>query len=844
MIKIKHMSLFLLLSVCLLGSQAQNEAVIKKIHDRLISYFNHNAVGRICLITDKEVYKPGEAILFNILTGNLTVQGLHAAGSGLKVSLYDSGGKPVVEENFECSSGMASGSIKVPENLGEGKYVLEAHYPSARNEDEATMKLIFIDPMNEAEILFRFQKAPELLIAGESHPVELTLQDLSGKAVSGQRLSYELRAGEDLLTTGKLKTDDQGGLRFNLDVPERNYSGPLLLNISDSRKLNYSHYFHVNTEKLKVSFYAEGGHFISGVPLRAGFKVTTCEGQPVDISARITGDEDRLVSQTKTLIPGYGVFPMLTKADERCHFLITSELGKGQVFELPACGQKGFAFSVPRTDQEFIHVNLLFTGNQTQEVNLLITKGDRLLWASTVNVKGTARMKIPKQELPVGLCLLSAFDEQGMLLGERLLYVDQEHELRLSVSIGDKQEGSDQSRDLLIKAVPAAKADSAVVTVSVSAAVKNSEGNDDFTTCYRLNSMLENRITSASALQKEDILNENIINYLLICNRLRNYSWQSVTEFEAAGAAFPSEKNWLSGRVLDRRGESVQNAKVSLVHTGHAQMMNVTTDEEGHFVFPGISPAKMDDYVFKAIAPGGNDKLTIDFDKDFHERLSVQVRRYLSGTAFTEKPEVPFQFIADNQFLYTKVKRKIAPANDRSESYLKYLSSGSSIMDVIKMIKPFQLVDGDKIVFPGGSNSLMAQDGALIVLDGQKMGTSASVINSISPYDVESIQISTSPVEISRYTGLNSVGLIEIRTRRGGPDLRSTGMDEKTDSGEFRGDQQQTTLYWSPALFLNDQGEVRVQIPATKIKGDFQIEVRAIDKKGRLGETIMVLKSE
>ncbi|MGV8092401.1 MAG: hypothetical protein AB2L24_11115 [Mangrovibacterium sp.] len=126
--------------------------------------------------------------------------------------------------------------------------------------------------------------------------------------------------------------------------------------------------------------------------------------------------------------------------------------------------------------------------------------------------------------------------------------------------------------------------------------------------------------------------------------------------------------------------------------------------------------------MLKAIAPDGNDKLNISFDKDFNERLSMQVQRFILCNAFVEKPEIMQEFFVNNKFLYTKMKRKVASVQDKTESYLKYLYSGSSIMDVIKMIKPYQIVDGDKIVFPGGSNSLMAQDGALIVIDGQKNG--------------------------------------------------------------------------------------------------------------------------
>jgi hypothetical protein len=843
MIKIKHVSLFLLLSVCLSGVQAQNEALIKRIHDRLISYFEHHAMERTCLITDKEVYKPGENVLFNALAGSMTVQGLYPAGSDLKLSLYRADGKAVAGENYTFSSGMASGSLKIPADLAAGKYVLEAHASSVVHEDEAFMKLIFIDPMNEDEMVFQPQKVPELIIAGESLPVVLAVHDLSGKAISDQKLNYELLSGKEVLASGKLKTDDKGLLSFELDVPKGDYDSPVLLKVSDSKNVNYSRWFHVNTEKLKVSFYAEGGRFTAGIPVKTGFRVTTADGQPVDIVAEITGVEDRMVSQAKTLIPGYGMFPVIVKAAENCYFRIVSELGKGQVFELPAFEQDGFALSVPRTDSEFIHANLVFPDAQLREVNLLLTRGDKLLWASTVKINGSGRMKIPEEGVPTGLCLLSAFDDQGKLLGERLLYIDQPDELQLSVGAEQKQAGEDRSWDLLIKAIPAAKDDSVMVSVSVSAAVKNLEACDDFITCFSLNSLLENKITGIPALKKEGVLNENIIDYLLICNRFRNYSWQSVLDFETAGKTSSAGKAWLSGKVVDRRDEPVQNAKVSMVNTGSAQMMNVTTGEDGHFVFPGIHAAKTDDYVLKAIAPDGNDKLTIRFDKDFNERLSIQVQHFILFNAFNEKPEVPQKFFTNNKFLYVKIKKKAAPAERKDETYLKYLHSGSSILDVIKMIKPYQIVDGDKIVFPGGANSLMAQDGALIVLDGQKMGTSSSMLNTLSPYDIESINISTSPVDISRYTGLNSVGLIEIRTRRGESPEKIKQAENKDDVQEFKGDQRETTLYWSPALSLSNDGEVRVQVPSTQIKGDFQVEVNAIDKEGRLGQSITVLKN-
>ncbi len=834
MIKAKPVFLFLFLLAGLLNVQAQ-EAVVKKIHDRLVSYFEHHSTERICLITDKEVYKPGEAILFQALAGSMSRPGVYPVDAVLKLNLYDASGKVCAEGEAEVKKGTAAGNLEIPAGLAAGKYVLEAHFSTISQEEEAFMKLVFIDPMNEAEMVFDRQKVPTLLIAGESHPVILALHDLLGKAVSDRKLSYELLEEDSVLASGKLKTDDSGVLSFDLDVPEKEYKYPLQLRISDSKNIQYTQWFHVNTEKLKLAFYAESGPFVAGVPLRAGFRVTTAAGQPVDIMAEISGEEGRIVSQARTLIPGYGMFPLVTRTGEACRFVITSELGEGQRFDLPAFDPGGFIFSIPRTDREFISGTLMFTDSREQPVQLLLTRGKTLFWASTVKISGSGRIKIPKEGIPEGICLLSAYDSQGKLLGERLLYVGGTGDWQLSA----EAEPAGKDQHLLIKAVPVNRADSARITVSVSALVKNAGSDDDFRTSFLLNSLVANQLTGGAGLKKEDVLNENILNFLLISNHLRNYSWQSVLNFEATGS---SDKKWLAGEVLDNAGEPVQNAKVSLVHTGQAQMMNATADAGGHFVFPGLDPLKTNEYVLKAIAPDGNDKLTISFDKDLAERLSLQATRFLKANLFVEKPEVPRQFFTDNQFLYSKVRRKAPAEPPKSDSYLKLLYSGSSIMDVIKMIKPYQIVDGDKIVFPGGSNSLIAQDGALIVIDGQKMGTSASVINTISPHDVQSINISTSPVEISRYTGLNSVGLIEISTRRG--QMVEKPKSNENDNQEFKGDKQQTTLYWSSDLHLNESGEVRVQIPETQIKGDFLVKVRAIDQTGRIGQLEKVIRME
>ena len=146
-------------------------------------------------------------------------------------------------------------------------------------------------------------------------------------------------------------------------------------------------------------------------------------------------------------------------------------------------------------------------------------------------------------------------------------------------------------------------------------------------------------------------------------------------------------------------------------------------------------------------------------------------------------------------------------------------ASASSILDVIKTIKQYKITN-NQIVFIGSENSLNYQGGALIVLDGQQLGTDVSTITNLSPADIDHINVSTNPMDIQRYTGLNSVGVIEIWQKK----AKIVETDQKKASsekynGEFRipnafiseiGNlkrDSRTTLVWIPEQKVDASGQ-------------------------------------
>ena len=154
----------------------------------------------------------------------------------------------------------------------------------------------------------------------------------------------------------------------------------------------------------------------------------------------------------------------------------------------------------------------------------------------------------------------------------------------------------------------------------------------------------------------------------------------------------------------------------------------------------------------------------------------------------------------------------------------------------------------------------MAQSGALIVIDGQKMGTQIDVLQSLNPHDIEKISISLDPMDIQKYTGLNNVGVIEIETKRGEQVADIPGITPPKAilvqegyriprdflSGEaLRGQQGRdlrTTLYWNPSIRTGPAGTFSFTIPTSEIVSDFVISAEGTGPDGLPGSCRKVFK--
>ncbi len=847
----KTLILLTFLVICGFVADAQNESPISHISKQVTNYFSLFPTEKVFLTTDKECYKPGETIWFNALVTDGKTKLPSTVSQDFIVKLYNKKGEQVAIQLLQLVNGTTSGDLEIPDELPASQCFLVAYTLSQVDVEEVFCTTINIDPAHSDQWVVTATAKDSISISGQKNELSLFIRNLSGGAVKNTSLRYQLMNGTEIIEKGKLKTDDAGKAVVPFTLPAKTNGEPFICELADSRNEWKKEVFLAsNLDPIAISFYPEGGTIATGIPVKIGFTAFNKWGIPVDLEGSVVNQDGKQVAIVKTFTKGLGLFAVENDGKQKLKLILSGKTGQNQSFELPAPNTSGLAFSVVKNDPDFISANLIFADKQKHAISLTATDGSSLNWAADMDIDGPGRIKIPTEYLPQGINLLSVFANDGNLPATRLVYVDKKQHMKVEILSEKNMLKQGESMKIKIRLTdennqPA----SGNVSVSIADSFRKASIAAKIEEYMFAGTELETSFDLISAAFEGQKTNPALLDVFLIANRQKNFNWQKIMQFNPEGVSNnDQDKKGISGIVTDKNGNRINKAKVSIVNNKNMQLHTTTSNADGLFSFPNLDPANLEDFSAKATNPDGKRELNIDFNKNFEERISYYITRLgkKSTLSFNEVC-VDATYFRNNPDLFNKAPKIVKPSTVASDNQKKMLSTATSIMDVIKTIKPYKLMN-NQIVFYGSENSLNYQGGALIVLDGQQIGTDVSVINNISPLDVERINVSTNPMDIQRYTGLNSVGIVEIFLKKG-PQIPESekekttgrGKDDNLGSNVFQPEPAnarrdfRTTLQWIPELIIDETGEAEISVIAGKVVSDFVIEVQGISGNGRIG---------
>jgi outer membrane lipoprotein-sorting protein len=845
--KTKFKRLFFMLFLIFLSTVvfSQENDFISNLKTKLLLYRTQKVDQSIVIQTDKTLYRPGETIWMKGYVTDVMTHLLSLNSLELFVQLTDNKGLNIAEGKFILKNGVVDCSFSIPTDQQSDVYHLIAYTPEMENAGiEAVFKKeIFIARPEFLAMFPRLEFAKPFFAPEQKETANIILKDINGKPISGKKFEYQIIKEDRELLSGKGKTGANGTGDFVFLTPSIETKSPLLVSMdipAGNDRLNLVGKIPLESERINIKFFPDGGKRVPGIPQMVVFEALDQLGLPVNLKANVLDEQGKTLAVTATIQPGLGVFSLLNADDKNLTFKITSEIGSNQVTLLPLLTPGSMSITIKKGDGKSLSLLLGRSPKSELAKFMIVAIGNgEMIWASDFELEQAGVLNVPLENFHSEIASIAVFNETGALVAQKLVYTGKSHSLNVTFTPDKSSYKTGEDGKIKVKIIDQdSKPVKAEFAVSLSDQFAFPSSTLKVTS---LNYGLEKQMPFNDALNK---INRVVIDYFLATNNLKGFDWNQVTAIDPTKSQnISSGAMRVSGKVVDSKEVPVPNALVSLTSLS-LQQFNGRSDERGEFVIN--LPVSVEKKNLSASATDGSGKgnYHVVLNKTFKDELANCLNNVSVNDWQILEQLYASNYFKDNPDYFKAIpvsKVKSTDKKTREPYWKKYLTTSSNLLEILKTIKPYELMGG-KIVFRG-ANSFNYQDGALIILDGQKMGSDASTLSSINTHDVDDIEVYTNPSDMSRYTSLNSVGVIVITTKRGKPNNETVELDNgptvslpKQFKPQVIGNEKydlKTTLQWIPVLFTDDNGEAVIPFKAGGIKSTFVLELAGFTDLGQ-----------
>ena len=627
-----------------------------------------------------------------------------------------------------------------------------------------------------------------------------------------------------------------------------------------------------------VSFFPEGGYLIDGYACCVAFKALADDGGSVEVTGVVKNDRDEVVDTLRTLHGGMGCLRFTAHTGERYYAECTMTGGKSKRFALPSSNNLTCVLQVLQTDANF--TVMVQSGRP-------LPKGLRLLVHCRGNLcyfrewdNELPSLIFERDKLPGGVLQILLLDKAGNALSERLVFNRGEELVKTDMQV----RGTLKQRTKVTLAVAATDPDGRPaagdfsIAVTDRTAVPASTSGSIYSTLL-LASELRGTIETPDWYFDENNRNTApALDALLLTQGWRRYDVPAVVRGEYATPAYPLEVGQeIAGRInkggLWNRKKKLDRYEMRMIVPRWHYSLQVPIDREGRFALNGFDFPDSTLYVLRpAAAKGLLPEAYVKVARDSFPAVGAlprtstqeqtkpyiaQARHYIEQRGQTDLRNI----LIDTVFVthHTKETKTIEQQKAiRSWDYSQIKESGAgTILDFVARM-PGIVMQGDRIAYKGYVPVFM--------VDGIMDETIDRMQNPMQ--NRTGLEGGTVMLPMCVYYPLDWVDRIDFidgaNTALWGPGLAGgiiaitlkTGMElEKAVSNTPSMDvvlasplgyqatekarrsmvpDYRTTLYWNPAVRLDEKGCATVEFYTSDTPADYDITIEGVTQQGKI----------
>jgi hypothetical protein len=628
------------------------------INNALTSYTAHYQNEKVFIHLDKTIYKPTEAVWFNVFVRNSNR--LTASLSEIVyVELVAPNGKTLKTLTLLSSDGMAAGDFQLTDDFVGGLYKIKAYTKWQQNTGESFEKTLQVQKTVLPKLNMKLEFARKAYGAGDEVVADLTLETVTNQALANQDFEFTVSLAGQQILKEKAKTDGKGKTEIKFLLPKNLNTNDGLLNVMiphNGSTESIARSVPIVLNKIDVQFLPEGGDLVADLKSNIAFKAVNEFGQPADIEGEIYNKKGEKVTTFSSYYQGMGGFDLLAKADEKYTAKITKPVGITEVYDLPLAKAETAILNIITQTKEKITVRI--ASNVKANYVLAVTAREAIVFTEILNdLDGEKTIEINTKDFPIGITQLTLFaspensgNGRNQAIAERLAFINPHQQLHIEIETDKENYKLRETVKAKIKVTDengnAVKGQFSVSVVDETLLSHADDKQANLLAYFLLCSDLKGEIKEPNFyFEKEEetdkINKQKALDYVLLTHGWRRFAWEQVIAGNFPRFGYPHETTKFQGQVVDAFNRPLANANVEVKGRKNKDITTVT-DVHGRFLLDkiGLLPpftikASYEEFDAKqdinSYAQSCQIKLMANYSRDIHGRVVDYRSRNVEG---------------------------------------------------------------------------------------------------------------------------------------------------------------------------------------------------------------------
>ncbi len=542
---------------------------------------------RIYLHTDKTFYSPGETLWFSAYVRDAATMKASTQSDIVQVQLISPKGNVENTYRLICKNGIAAGDFSFAEGCPGGIYKIKAFTNWQKNEPDSLFfeKEITVQDFVVPRLKMKLDFDRKAYGSGDEVIAKLNLESNDNKVLANYPFEYVVQVEGNEIARIKAVTGNEGIMHLKFKLPKNLDSNDGLLNVMlnyDGINESISRSIPIVLNKIALKFYPEGGDLVATIPNKVAFKALNEFGKPADIEGEIIDGDGNVVCNFSSYHQGMGAFVLPCAEGVNYIAKITKPKGIEQDFALPEMLDHGYVLNV--TEQNSTSLQLAIQASAKEELSLIAQVRGKIYYSTSIDViNGVEKVNIPVSMLPFGVCQLTLFDSKGIARCERLVFVNQNKQLNVSITT-DKEKYL--PREKVTASISVTDENGMPVSTHLSLSVTNDEllsfaddKQGNILSQLFLEQDVKGKIEEPAFYFTKAPKALQGLDYVMMTSGWRRFTWEPIVQNQSPYINFSAEKALVKGTVIDNySGKPVTDA---IIKIGNLQLQ---TNEKGAFV--------------------------------------------------------------------------------------------------------------------------------------------------------------------------------------------------------------------------------------------------------------------